>query len=100
VDGGESTGALHQLDEFVIVAGDPPASKRTSQGRAERKGWQAASALRTGAHVEAESREEAGAEWGAPAKRATRTERGGREGAGEERLWTKDESERGEVPKN
>jgi hypothetical protein len=38
MDGGESTGALHELDEFVIVACDPLAAKWTSQGRAERKG--------------------------------------------------------------
>ncbi len=37
MDGGECTGALHQLDVFV-VADDPLAPKRTSHGRAKREG--------------------------------------------------------------
>jgi hypothetical protein len=32
VYGSESTGALHQLDEFVVVAGDPLAPERAGQG--------------------------------------------------------------------
>jgi hypothetical protein len=38
VDGGEGTCALHELDEFVVVADDPLAVKRTSQCRSEREG--------------------------------------------------------------
>ncbi len=38
VDGVEGTGALHQLDEFFVVAGDPLAPKRTTQCRTKREG--------------------------------------------------------------
>ncbi len=93
MDGGESTGALHELDEFVIVACIH--LRRNGPARAERnvRGWPTASTFRTGTPADVERRKEAGArrlaargERGAPAERAIRTERGGTESAGEERL--------------
>jgi hypothetical protein len=38
VNGSEGTGALHELDEFVVVAGDPLVPKGTSQRRTKCKG--------------------------------------------------------------
>ena len=38
VDGGEGTGALHELDEFVVVADCPLAPKGAGQGRTKSEG--------------------------------------------------------------
>jgi hypothetical protein len=38
VDGGEGTGALDELDEFVVVAGCPLAPKGAGQGRTKSEG--------------------------------------------------------------